>query len=459
MGGVRRAFVLSDLHLGPGGPLTTFHEAERLAALLDHWRDREPAMELVLAGDVFDFLQAPGYDGFSATKAAERFAQIARSPGTARVLRALGQLAAREGVELTVLAGNHDPELLVDSVRDAFAQAIGRAPGTIRWADDEPLVPRDGEHPPVWGRALAAPGADGDPAKAAWVVHGDRWDPANFIDRDRLRAAAAAGTADGFELPVGSHLVFEVLSQLKLKHRWVDELKPELGAVLPLLLAVMPLETMRYLGKHRRIAASLVVAQLKAARRAGPLFDLAAPDAPPGAARPPAGDPVDLALHTLAVELRDEPDAAGTLAALEAYLENGAAPEAGGTLSGPGGVRGFLVRAWLHGVSATERFGDLGGDDSTIEASRRYLPETLGAFIAGHTHGARIRADRAPPYFNSGTWVPVRTVPSGDLAAWLDEVTDADAPRPPSPGTFVRIELGDEPPRVAVEEWPAKAAP
>lgn len=457
MGGVRRAFVLSDLHLGPGGPLTTFHEADRLAALIDHWREREQAMELVLAGDVFDFLQVPEYDGFSASKAAGRFAVIAKNPGTARVLGALGRLAGRAGVELTVLAGNHDPELLVDDVREAFARELGRARGTIRWADDEALVPRDGVHPPVWGRALAAPGAEGDPARSAWVVHGDRWDPSNFIDRDAVRAAATAGT--GFQLPVGSHLVFEVLSKLKIEHRWVDELKPELTAVLPLLLAVAPLETMRYLRKHRDIGADLLIAQLKAMLRAGPLMGPETSAAQRDGDPPQEADPFDQAFRNLANSFRADPDAARMLAALEAHLEHGPPPESEGVMGGPGGVFGFLVRAWLRVVRACDRFGRLDGGDSTASASRRYLPPELGALIAGHTHGARIRADLAPPYFNSGTWVPVRTVPPGELAAWLDEVTDRDAPRPPSPGTFVRVELGDGPPRVAVEEWPARAAP
>src|SRR4051812_2599081 len=95
MGGVNRSFVLSDLHLGPGGALTTFHEAARLASLLDHWREREGAIELVLAGDIFDFLQVAGYDGFSAQKAAGRFEEIAKNPDTAQVLDALKALAGR----------------------------------------------------------------------------------------------------------------------------------------------------------------------------------------------------------------------------------------------------------------------------------------------------------------------------------------------------------------------------
>lgn len=201
----RRAFVLSDLHLGPGGPLTTFHEGDRLAGLLDHWREHEPRMELVLAGDVFDFLQVSDYDGFSASKAAARFDELACNPATTTVLAALRRLAERPGIELTVLAGNHDPELLVDSVRDVFAARIGRTRGSIRWADDEALVPRDGVHPPVCGRAIALSDAAADPSRSVWIVHGDRWDPSNHIDREAVRAAIAAGRGEEVELPIGSH--------------------------------------------------------------------------------------------------------------------------------------------------------------------------------------------------------------------------------------------------------------
>jgi UDP-2,3-diacylglucosamine pyrophosphatase LpxH len=459
---VRRAFVLSDLHLGPGGPLTTFHEADRLAGLLEHWRQTEPNMELVLAGDVFDFLQGAGYDGFSAAKAADRFDEIARNPATAAVLTALRGLAGRAGIELTVLSGNHDPELLVDDVRDAFAERIGRTRGAIRWADDEALVPRDGEHPPVWGRAIAPSDAASDPSRSVWVVHGDRWDPSNHIDRDAVRAAIAAGQGEQVALPIGSHLVFEVLSRLKVHHRWVDELKPELPVVLPLLLAVEPRLTMAYLARHRSIAAPLVVSRLKAWRRKGPLFDAGTAPAP-GAlgAELSALDPAEALIRSLGTELAGVPsaDVDRLLAALEVHLERGAPAAGKNLMAGPSGVFGFLLRAWLRVVRATDRFGRIDGDDSTAPDAKRYLPPGLGALVAGHTHGARIRADLEPPYFNSGTWVPVRTVPAGDLAAWLDEVTEPTAPRAPSPGTFVRIEVGDGPPRVAVEEWPPKAPP
>jgi hypothetical protein len=281
-----------------------------------------------------------------------------------------------------------------------------------------------------------------------------------------VRAAIAAGQGEQVALPVGSHLVFEVLSRLKVHHRWVDELKPELPVVLPLLLALEPRLTMTYLARHWSIAAPLVVSRLKAWRRKGPLFDASASSvaSDPGAdsaagdlgAVPSMIDPAEALIRSLGDELAGMPEANvdRLLSSLEVHLERGVPPAGRDLLAGPSGVFGFLLRAWLRVVRATDRFGRLDGDDTTTPSAHRCLPPRLGALVAGHTHGARIRADLAPPYFNSGTWVPVRTAPPGDLAAWLDEVTAPNAPRAPSPGMYVRIEVSDGPPRVAVMEWP-----
>ncbi len=445
--GRRRVYVLSDLHLGPGGALTTFHEPERLCSLLERWRTGDRIDELILAGDVFDFLQVEAYDGFDASRAAARFETLLAHPPTAAVLAGVKALAGHRGVELTVLSGNHDPELLVNDVRGAFEREVGRT-GSVRWADDEALVPRDGDHPAVWGRAVHADEAAGDPTRHVWVVHGDRWDPANAIDRDAVRAASRDGTA--VSLPVGSHLVFEVLSRLKVHHRWVDELKPELPVVVPLLMALAPRETAGYLTRHYAIAGRLFVAQVRAFLRSGDLFDDGLPgesgerDVPTVAARAIAAE--------LASASRDAQD--GFLAELERVLERGAPPPAGASLlSGSSGVSGLLLRAWLRLVRAVDRFGRLDGPDSMVASAHRYLPTGLGALVAGHTHGARIRADLSPPYFNSGTWMPVRTLPS-DLQGLVATLTDAQAPRIPSPGTYVRIEVGDGQPLVAVEHAP-----
>lgn len=439
----RRVYVLSDLHLGPGGPLTTFHEPGRLAALLRSWKS-EKIDELVLAGDIFDFLQLPGYEGFRTADSAARLDTLLAHDATAAVVAAIGDLASTAGVELTVLAGNHDPELLVPAVRARFEDAVGRK-GSVRWADDEPLRPRDGEHPPVWGRAV---GPDGDPTRQVWIVHGDRWDPSNMIDRDVFKAAIFTGFP--VALPAGSHLVFEVLSKLKVHHRWVDEVKPDL-AVVPLLLALEPRATAGYLRRHYNIGGRLLVAQIKALLKLGPLFD---EDAPAAAAAPT--DVASTTAHSIAGELRavDAADRADLLAELEALIERGEGPaDADGTLAAPTGLRGLLVRAGLRAIRAFDRFGRLDGPDDTTKAAKDYLPRGLGALVAGHTHGARIRADLTPPYFNSGTWVPIRSIPA-DEAAFLDEITADDPALVPSPGTYVRIEVGDHPPRVAVVQAP-----
>src|SRR5262249_61272269 len=123
----------------------------------------------------------------------------------------------------------------------------------------------------------------------------------------------------------------------------------------------------------------------------------------PGAA-PPALAPAEAMLRTLGQELALVPDAdvARLLAALEVHLERGAPAGGKNLLGGPGGVVGFLLRAWLRVVRAADRFRRLGGDDSTAPDAKRYLPPGLGALVAGHTHGPRLPTRAAPTHIYCG---------------------------------------------------------
>jgi UDP-2,3-diacylglucosamine pyrophosphatase LpxH len=57
----RRAIILSDLHLGPGGALATFRDDAALSGFLQRLSAADaPPTELILAGDCFDFLQTDG---------------------------------------------------------------------------------------------------------------------------------------------------------------------------------------------------------------------------------------------------------------------------------------------------------------------------------------------------------------------------------------------------------------
>jgi UDP-2,3-diacylglucosamine pyrophosphatase LpxH len=439
----RRVHVLSDIHLGPGVAMTSFHEADRLCGLLRGWAASGELDELILAGDIFDFLQVPGYVGFDAKKAAEQFETIASYSTTADVLKALGGLAAQPNLDLSVLAGNHDPELLLEDVRAAFEQKIGRR-GTVRWADDTPLVPRQGELLPVWGRAVHGPGEDGDLERQVWIVHGDRWDPQNVVDRDEVKRRVAAGQP--VELPAGSHLVFEVLSQIihTKQRRWVAELKPEIPAVFLLLLAFAPLETARYLKKHFGIVARMLRGTIQDMLRRGPTL---------GAVEPESSADLEqqLTAHIAgALAGAPDPQRRAFLAGFESYLENEPSPDVGGVLGAREVIRDVLLRTWLRTKHDAGPFDDWHGADSIPGDASRRIPRELGALVAGHTHAPRIRADLRPRYFNSGTWMPVRTL-TGDLGEVLAMIEGPYLPVP-SPGTFVRIDLGDHPPKIAVEQ-------
>lgn len=441
-----RVIVLSDLHLGPGGPLTTFRDAAALAAFVQQLAASPGPIELILAGDIFDFLQIAGYEGLSAREAVTHLDVLLANPATLQVMAALRNYGEQRGHEITVLAGNHDPELLMDDVRERFAEVVGRR-GTILFGDDTPLVPHRGEQPAVTGRALESAG------RTVWVVHGDRWDPVNAIDREAVRAAAREGRP--IHLPTGSHLVFEVLSRAKLANPWVDEVKPEFPAVLLLLLYLEPRTTMGFLRAHYSLTSRLLLDQVHASLRAGPLFG------PPQVTA--SGE--SSALTAAIAEVVSDTEARGHdafLAELYDYLERGPRPApAGAILAAHSGAARLLLRAWLACVRKADRFQDLDGPDEMPSATAPLLAEAqhVAGLLAGHTHGARVRASVLPWYCNSGTWVPVARIPSGDLPNLIDDLESkrhwpAEAPR-----TFVELTLGDGPARARLGHCDARGVP
>lgn len=398
----------------------------------------------MLAGDVFDFLQVDGYDGFNAGLSEERLESILASSRTAAVIDGLRRLAARPGLAVTVLSGNHDPELLVPAVRRRFEAAIGR-PGSVLWADDEPLRASRGEVPAVWGWAL------GEPGRQVWIVYGDRWDPLNHIDRDRVSAAIREGHE--VELPTGSHLVFEVLQKLKPLHGWIDALKPE-PAVFLLLLYLDPPGTLAFLKRHYGLTARLFRGQIDAALRRGPVFG-------PQPASPASGQdlPDVLAGWVASAVLEEAPSSKELLLAeLDSRLRGGAVP-APGTLAEHGGMGRALLRAWLGRMRAADRFGRLDGPDAIPESAALYLPEGVAALVAGHTHGARLRPDLQPFYLNTGTWLPVAKIPGGALGGLIDRLEDGPPWPAEPPRTFAEIDWNDGRPRVRLFAADAEGRP
>jgi UDP-2,3-diacylglucosamine pyrophosphatase LpxH len=234
----RQVYVISDLHIGgeQGAPgergFRICTHVKELATFVDALAAKPagaPAIELVINGDFVDFLaerrpEAPAFVPFVADPAAA-VRQLERIVARDRdFFDALGRLLAR-GHDLTILLGNHDVELSVPPVRRALAKALGTSERRFRFVYDN----------------------EGYIAGDALIEHGNRYDSYNMVDHDRLRRFRSLCSRRQvvprehvFDPPAGSKLVSEVMNPIKDSYRFVDLLKPETAAVMPLLLALEP---------------------------------------------------------------------------------------------------------------------------------------------------------------------------------------------------------------------------
>jgi UDP-2,3-diacylglucosamine pyrophosphatase LpxH len=244
---VRHTYIISDLHLGgvypepgkapqkPGAADRGFrictHSAD-LARFIDALAAKpvdNPAIELVVNGDLVDFLAERDPEtgeftpfNFKQTTALKKLEAIVSRDQN--VFDALGRFLAR-GHRLVILLGNHDLELTMPAVRAALARLVGAKRGS-----DYEFVP--GGEAYLVGDAL--------------IEHGNRYDDWNKVDHAGLaRLAESLSRArradpDHFDAPPGSHMVAHVINPIKDQYRFVDLLKPETGAVVPLILTLEP---------------------------------------------------------------------------------------------------------------------------------------------------------------------------------------------------------------------------
>lgn len=259
---IRRMFVISDLHLGgrpdeqdEQGKLRTgyqfCHSYPELIDFID-WivargLDGVDEVELVLNGDIVDFLADDDYPGglhaapwtgepeqvkIKLAKIRDRTAVgpiSARTGEPRNVFTALRALALTPRFRLTMLLGNHDLELALPQVRSWLREELGGEAAHVHFVYD--------------GEAYT----QGD----LLIEHGNRYDAWNQIDHSRLRQERAMHSR-GLEVrnqdrgkyffipPPGTFLVTRFMNRIKRRYRFVDLLKPETEAVLPMLLAVAP---------------------------------------------------------------------------------------------------------------------------------------------------------------------------------------------------------------------------
>lgn len=417
-----RAVVLSDIHLGVAGPLSVFEDDKALAAFIGRLAQEPIATELILAGDVFDFLQCPNYQEFDPGAACDRFLSICANH--LDVMDALRHFAAVGHNELTLLSGNHDPEVLLPSVRAAFERVVARV-GGVRY--DEALL-TNAQGRSLWGRTLCG--------QSIWVVHGDRADAQNDIRREEI---LGRGTTS---LPPGSRLVVDILAKIQPAKPWVYDLKPEFETVFPLLLYLDKDATLAHLKQHYGLSLTMLRNMVLAKLLPDSILGLADPTAERRAEPSEVGE---LLASSLVAGLGSLPDRQAEL--LVARLADWSRPAADveadpPTLAPHDGVGRWLLRAWLANVRQTERFLSESDIDDQYRKLRGLLPSHVQVVIAGHTHGPRAITNRLPAYFNSGTWIPVGKLPEGNLESVIDAL-EAGQPWPRTvPRTYVEVDLG-----------------
>jgi len=210
--------------------------ADELSAFLDEVAERAKStgkcFELVINGDFVDFLAEEGPNPKRPWRpfiddqgeAIETLNAIAGRDSV--VFESLTALL-RAGVSVTLLLGNHDVELSLPDVRyqlGCLLKVKPTSPFRFIYDGEAYLIGRD-----------------------VLLEHGNRYDGWNVIDYERLRrfrAEASRGleiSGDAmFHPPPGSRMVETLMNPIKEQYAFIDLLKPENEAAIPLLLALEP---------------------------------------------------------------------------------------------------------------------------------------------------------------------------------------------------------------------------
>lgn len=435
-----RVWVLSDLHLAPPGEQCVFQAHAALVGLLDHLAATpagDPPNWLVLNGDVFDYLQIPGYEALSLPLAAERTGRIldgleAEAPAR-NIVQALRRFVAG-GHRLACMSGNHDAELNLTTVQQVLSARLG---STIA------LPPWNGE----WRLQVAGHRVVGR--------HGHYGDAFNAIGSARMQRAQADGDAS-VALPPGSRLVLQVINPFRRaktpdgtrRFPFIDGLPSDEAVVLAIMLLDPRLAARRLPDALGIGAAALLRKALMAGGLSSESRHLSVSHGPLQSTSPAQPKPWVDGLQDLLSEAASQQDAHSLAmldGQLEAYFAGGgidllASGEVGAQprstdLLGFGGsaVRGLLYRALANALEGARSSFQAGMSDDLAKDSLTTWGHGHVA-LAGHTHAARSLTSPDGPgvYINTGTWIERVIPPTGLSAAtlpdWLERLRRGDVP-------------------------------
>jgi UDP-2,3-diacylglucosamine pyrophosphatase LpxH len=411
-------YVVSDLHLGGVPGFQIFGSGKELGALINHIRDRPASrVAIVINGDSVDFLAEPGARYFDPKGANDKLDRIVGDASFKPVFDALKEFLDRVNRHLIITLGNHDVELALPWVRSHFVELLA---GNSDAARGRITLSMDGT-----GYACSVGGA------SVLCIHGNEVDTWNVTDYERLRRSARdcvqGRSMEDWTPNAGTKLVIDVMNGIKRTYPFVDLLKPEVEAVVPVLLALDPGQ----LPKLSRIMAVATRLGWDTVRRMTGF--LSAGEAPEPGFVAIDRQAEEESASTAAIEHllnrtfahQDDSHAASESRELMNEVENmfnkrtdplalvapGRSAEMLGGFSAAwdwisGRPRNEVLREALEKLKEDRTF-----DVRNADSPYRRIDELVGSgfdyVITGHTHQERVlaRSRGRGMYFNTGTWV------------------------------------------------------
>lgn len=397
----RQYLVMSDLHLGDGGTLEDFVHDETFHRLVTN-KALEAAqkgvqLELILAGDIIDFLQVRPLGVHDATVSEDKLRAVFKAHP--RFFEALTELVSSNH-RITFLKGNHDLDLIFPNVWEALVSHIRRG---------KPVAPNAVQL--LLGYLL--PGV--------YLEHGHQYDIKNRIDYDD----PAQGIDGHLLLPWGSLFVNSVFNDIEEKYPFIDKVKGYTAAAL--LLAV--LDTSLTWERIRRFV-QMNAAHMQASSMndfVNTLLLIAAGPRPTSNVTGAKGPKFDeTAMNDFLWELGHAYSEIELIRRLESARE---------TPGAKGGSADLMLTAqhklYTLARRSSEAEDNLGQKDSLVKIANTLAEQHKASFvIMGHTHGARnIDLICGAKYINTGTWLPRLVMPvfstDQDFSAWLQTMRSA----------------------------------
>lgn len=216
--------IISDLHLGGDGQFAICSaEGQRLLAEFLRWVVKQQQagknVHLVVNGDSVDFLAESDFAVFTIDDQAATAKLQSILNRTAAIWKEFRAVVA-SGAEVTFTLGNHDLELALPGPRRLLRETMGAGRFELIY-DNQAL--RIGD---------------------VLIEHGNRYDRWNSVNHENLRKVRVE-ISRGLEppefiAPAGSHMVIDVINGFKSSYSFINLLKPENEAAIPLLAVLDP---------------------------------------------------------------------------------------------------------------------------------------------------------------------------------------------------------------------------